>query len=257
MLPTLTRAICRYPATTCADGITTSLHLGTPSYKATHDQFGRYVSTLEVCGLSVTILPADDSLPDGHFIEDPAVIFHDMAFITRPGNQRIAETPSIEQALQHLNIVHMQGEDATLEGGDVLFCADRVLIGITKRTNYTGAEQLKAALQVVQPDIRIDFVPLTGVLHLKTGVTELAPNVLLIHPQMQAEYDFSFAECVLLSAAEAYAADILPINDHIIIPAGYPTVEALAHQHYTDVHSIPMTEFEKMDGGLTCLSLRY
>jgi len=257
-LPYFTRALTRRPAPNAADGITSSTHLGIPEMDLLQQQYAAYLTALTQCGLEIHTLPADARYPDGHFVEDPAVIFRDMAFISRPGAAaRQGEETAIAENLSHLRRVYLQGDEATLEGGDVLFCADRVLVGLSERTNQAGAEQLKAALQSVQPDLRVDFVPFSGVLHLKTGVTELAPGVLVCSPLMHTEYDFSFAEVVTLPEHEAYAADVLPINDALLIPAGFPTVANLAAPYYETVIALAMGEFEKMDGGLTCLSLRY
>lgn len=257
-LPPFTRALVRQIANTAADGITSSTHLGAPDLMQMMEQHLAYIDVLQQCGLEISLLPADERYPDGHFVEDPAVISRDMVFISRPGAKaRQGEETAISDALAHLNRVYLQGDEATLEGGDVLFCADRVLIGLSQRTNEAGASQLKAALQSVQADLRVDFVPIDGVLHLKTGVTELAPNVLLKSPYLKTDYDFSFAEVTVLPEAEAYAADVLPINDQLLIPADFPTVLQLAEQHYDNIFELEMSEFEKMDGGLTCLSLRY
>jgi dimethylargininase len=144
-----------------------------------------------------------------------------------------------------------------LDGGDVLMCADRVLIGLSARTNCEGAEQLQQALQSYESSLKVDCLPFTGVLHLKSGLTELAPGVLLLSPQLKTDYRFVFAEVVQLPLAESYAADVLPINDAVIIPAGYPTVLHHAQRHYTHIFELTMSEFQKMDGGLTCLSLLF
>jgi dimethylargininase len=181
-----------------------------------------------------------------------------MAFISLPGAAaREGEEIAIAEQLAHLHLVRIQGEESRLDGGDVLFCHDRVLIGLSGRTNRAGAEQLQAALGDVQSDLRVEFVPFEGVLHLKTGITELAPGVLLRDPTMKTDYPFDFAEVITLPAEEGYAANVLPINGRILIADDYPGVLALAAQHYSEVLPMPMSEFRKMDGGLTCLSLRY
>lgn len=257
-LPPFTRALTRQPAANAGDGITTSVHLGAPDPEKMAAQYAAYCDALRQCGLAVTTLPADDRFPDGHFVEDPVVIFRDMAFITRPGAEaRRGEEEALAGNLAHLRRVLIEGDEATLDGGDVLFCADRVLIGLSQRTNRAGAEQLKAALQSVQADLRVEFLAFSGVLHLKTGMTELAPGLLLRSPFIETDHNLNFSQVLTLPEAEAYAADVLPINGRVLIPAGYPTVAALAARHMNEVIALEMSEFEKMDGGLTCLSLRY
>lgn len=254
----ITRALLRRPAATLTDGITGHPQFGAPDVDLCLRQFDAYAGALRNLGLDLTILPADDRFPDGHYVEDTAVIFRDMAFITRPGSAaRAQEVASIAENLRDLHQVHMRDDESQLEGGDVLFCADRVLIGIAGRTNIAGAEELAAALRTVQPDLRVDFVPFAGVLHLKSGLTELAPGILVHDPAMKMDYDFGLAEVVTLPPEEGYAGCILPVNEAVIIPAGYPTVQKVAEQHAANVIALEMSEFRKMDGGLTCLSLRY
>lgn len=258
LLKPFTRALVRRPAPTFAEGITTRSALGVPTYAETLAQHDAYIEALREAGLEVTILEPDPQYPDGHFVEDPAVIFGDIAFICRPATvKRRGEEVAIAEALSHLTRVYAAG-DATIEGGDVLFCRDRVLIGISRRTNRLGAEQLKNAIREHLGDVRVDFVPFTGVLHLKTGLTELTPGVLLHDPMMRFDTDIKFAELHTLQPQQGYAASVLPINNNtVIIADGFPTVRELAEKYYPHVVALPMSEIEKMDGGLTCLSLRY
>ncbi len=258
-LPPFTRILARRPAPNMADGLTTQTGLGPPDVEKAMQQYDAYINALHGCGLDVTVLPADERFPDGHFVEDAAVVFRNMAFICRSGAEsRSGEAEEIAGHLQHLQVVRMKGGDGLLDGGDVLFCADRVLIGLSERTNRDGAEQLGAVLCSVQSGLRVDIVTFSGVLHLKTAINELAPGVMVLGPGMQTDYDLSFAETVVLPPEEAYASNLVPINDRLFVAAGnYPTVMALAEKHYTDIVALEMTEFEKMDGGLSCLSLRY
>jgi dimethylargininase len=259
LLAPFTRALVRWPAQSFSSGLTTRAHLGLPDYQETFDQFGNYLAALRRTGLEITDLPADGQFPDAHFVEDPAVIFGDTAFICRPAfGSRRGEEILMADALSHLNLIHAS-EDASIEGGDVLFCRDRVLIGLSRRTNRVGAEQLASAIQSQLGNVRVDFVPFTGVLHLKTGLTEIAPGILVHDPQMVLQTDIPGYKIVTLPAEEGYAASVLPINNHILIADGFPTVAALAAEHYNDkqIYALPMSEIEKMDGGLTCLSLRY
>ena len=261
-LPRITRILTRRPALSLAAGETTRTWLGEPDINLAFEQYDAYLQTFRDRNLDVITLAPDEKFPDGHYVEDPAVAFGDVIFITRPGAaSRTEETQSMshELAMQFADktLVFAEGDDTMIDGGDVLFTANRVLIGLSKRTNLAGAEQLKAAILAWDASAKVDFVPQTGVLHLKTGMTELAPGVLLQDPHMKIEYTPPEAEIVVLSEAEGYAANVLPINDDfVLIPKGYPTVAALAQKHYADVIELNMSEFEKMDGSLTCLSLR-
>ena len=257
LLPRFTRALTRRPASNFADGITESAHLGAPDYDKALRQYAAYLAALEDCGLRVTALPGDERFPDGHFVEDPFVIFRGLAFHCRSGAaSRRGEGESLKAHLSDLRIVEAPA-DAHIDGGDVLFCADRVLVGLSGRTNRAGWRALRAALRIVQPDIRVDAVPMRGMLHLKSGLTELAPGVLIHCPLLQLDYDLSWARVIELPPEEAHAADVMPVNDALVIAAGCPLALAAAEEVCSRVIALDMSEFVKMDGGLTCLSLRY
>jgi dimethylargininase len=253
---TFTHAIVRTPLENIGDGLTTQ-NLGIPDFERALQQYDRYIETLRLCGLQIISLAGDPAYPDGHFVEDTAVIYGDLAVITQPGApERRGETQAIAEALQDKHLVHLSGE-AYLDGGDILFCADHILIGLGKRTNQLGAEQLRSALKDYDADIKVDFVPFDGMLHLKSGLTELAPGVLLRSPELLSDFSFDFTETYLVPVNESYATNVLPINDAILVIAGYPTVNDLAARYYDTVYALEMSEFQKMDGSLTCLSLRY
>jgi len=251
-----THAIVRMPGKNMAQGLTTQ-DLGIPVFDLALGQYHHYLDALRACGLALTIIEADESFPDSQFVEDTAVLYGDLAVITQPGAEsRRDEHLAVAPRLPHKTKVNLTG-DAYLDGGDVLFCAGRVLIGLSKRTNRAGAEHLRTALHDYDATLKIDFVPFSGVLHLKTGLTELAPGVLIRSPYLETDLRYNFAETIMVFPAESYAANVLPINGSILIAAGYPTVAELASRYFTRILEIPMSEFQKMDGGLTCLSLRY
>lgn len=251
-----THALVRRPTPQMGAGLTTQ-SLGAPDFERAWQQHHAYTEALRACGLTVQTLDGDAVFPDGHFVEDTAVIYGALTVITQPGApERFGEAQSIGAALAHRNPVYIQGA-GRVDGGDVLFCMDRVLIGLSERTNRAGAEQLRDALLQYEPSLVVDFVPVRGVLHLKTGITELAPGVLLRSPLFETDYSFDFTKTCLLPVSEAHGANVLPINDSLLIMRGYPTVRAFAERHYENVIELDMSEFAKMDGSLTCLSLRY
>jgi len=257
LLPPFTRALMRRPAPNFAEGLTSSAHLGAPNYARALRQHDAYAQALRDCGLEVTILPPADRFPDGHFVEDPFVIFHDLAFHCRSGAPaREQEGESLKPQLAPLHIVEPPPA-ARIDGGDVLFCADRVLVGISARSNGAGYEAVRAALRSVKRDIRVEPVPFSGVLHLKSGLTELAPGILIRDPALKTDYDLSWAEVVDLPPEEGYAADVMPVNDTLFIAADCPKACEAASKHWDRIIALDLSEFVKMDGGLTCLSLRY
>lgn len=253
---TFTHALARVPTLNMGDGLTTQ-DLGEPDVALAIEQHAAYCGALRECGLDVTILAGDAAYPDACFVEDTAVIYGDLVVITQPGApSRQGETEAIQKVFGNRTVMRLTG-DEYLEGGDVLVCADRILIGLSGRTNQGGAERLRGWLQEYQTDLKVDFVPVAGVLHLKTGLTELAPGVLLKSPDFETDYPFDFAETHTLSDSEKYAANVLPINGSLLVHAGYSSVLKLAERYCNRVLPIQMSEFEKMDGSLTCLSLRY
>lgn len=257
LLHPFTRALMRLPAANFADGVTTAAHLGPPDYTLALEQYQNYIQALRDCGLAVTTLPADERFPDGHFVEDPFVIYRGLAFHCRSGEStRRGEGESLKPHLSDLRIVDAPA-DARIDGGDVLFCSDRVLVGISQRTNLAGYRALRAALQSAQSDIRVDPAPFSGVLHLKSGLTELAPGVLIHDPALRTDFDLSWAQVVTLPPEEGHAADVLPVNGKLFVAADCPQALRAAAQHCSQVLALDMSEFVKMDGGLTCLSLRY
>jgi dimethylargininase len=255
LLPKFTKILARRPAPNFADGITTA-EMGLPDYAKAIEQYEAYLQALRDCGLSATVLDADERFPDGHFVEDPVIVYKNVAFMCRSGaRERREEGQSLVPHLSDFNLISIDDEATFIDGGDVLFCADRVLVGLSERTNQAGADALCRALQTVTPDIRVDTVPFSGVLHLKSGMTELAPNVLVCDPVMKIDYTLDWAEeVIILSEEERLGADV---NDTIFIVEGYPTLRQAAEKYYDKIVALNMSEFQKMDGALTCLSLRY
>lgn len=252
-----THAIVRRPSRSFKDGLTTQA-LGAPDIDLAMAQHDAYIAALRTLGVEVTILDADEGYPDSCFVEDTAVIHSGTAIITRPeARTRRGEIGPMREVLSTLMpVVDLGGgEDVRLEGGDVLFCGQRVLVGISSRTNHIGVKRLATRLSAITPHLSVEGVPLSGVLHLKTGMTALRPNFLLRDPSCKVDMRFAFARTFVLPRAQGYAANVLPINDGVIVAKGYPLVATLAREHFGQVIELDMSEFHKMDGSLTCLSL--
>lgn len=257
--PTLRRAIVRLPGANFADGLTNAAP-GAPDFARALDQHAAYRDALVRCGLELTILPADPAHPDGTFVEDAAVLAAGAAMITRPGApSRRGEIDAIRAALADLGVA-MSAIDppGTLDGGDVCDTGEHVFIGISERTNAHGAAQLAewfAAFgrQVWQVDIRA----LGSILHLKSGVAELGDGCLLLIDELAAQPAFAAFDRIVVDADEAYAANAVRINDHVLLASGHPRLEErLVRAGYRTL-ALDMSEFAKMDGGLSCLSLRF
>jgi dimethylargininase len=253
------RAIVRPPGLNFAAGLTT-VHLGSPDYGGALDQHEEYCTALERCGLSLVRLEADDRFPDATFVEDTAVLTDRCALLTRPGAPtRAGEVPAIGAALAEffpqINAIDAPG---TLDGGDICEAGTHFFIGISARTNEAGAQQLATQLQSV--DYTTSFVDIRGtedILHLKSGIAHLGDNRLLVTEGLAQHEEFCNYDLVRVQPDEEYAANCVRVNDHVLIAAGHPVLEGQLQDLGYQTIALEMSEFQKMDGGLSCLSLRF
>jgi dimethylargininase len=184
-------------------------------------QHEEYQECLASAGYAVFTLPADTSLPDSVFVEDAAIIFDELAIITRPGaDSRKAETLLVAEALRPYRSLSFIHEPGTLDGGDVLRVGRRVYIGITPRTNLEGIDQVQRIL--APHGYIVKGVPVNGCLHLKSAVTQVAENALLINPEWVKTSAFEGMEFIHVDPSESAAANALWLGDQVIYPAAYP-----------------------------------
>jgi len=256
---TLTRAIVKPPGPRFADGLTTS-GLGPPDLARALEQHARYCDALEACGLRLIRLADDPAYPDGTFVEDTAVVFGDGALVARPGApSRRGEVDAVRVALS--------GETArpdgiaspgTLDGGDVCDAEQIVLIGVSARTNEVGASQLARWLEDRGRASRvIDIRGTPGLLHLKSGLAWLGGRRLAAVSALAGHEALRDREVVVVPAGEEYAANCVRINGRLLTASGYPAWEAALRALREDVVVLDVSEFRKMDGGLSCLSIRF
>jgi len=250
-----THALCRRPGPDLAMGITTA-DLGKPDFALACDQFDRYVATLRECGLDVTVLDALKGYPDAHFVEDTAVVTSDVAVITRPGaSSRLGEQHSIAEALvDHRTLLNIE-PPGTLDGGDVLMIGTHFMIGVSDRTNEAGARQLGAVLESHGCTWKV--VPVAAGLHFKSSVNLVDRKTLLVTEAFSGRGELAGFEQLTPPPGEDYAANTLLINGRLIMPAGYPKTHRMLEILDLPITELDTSEFRKMDGGLTCLSLRY
>lgn len=251
-----TQAILRKPCPEFTNGITTA-SLGAPDYVTAMAQHEQYAATLRTCGLNIHMLEAYHRYPDSVFIEDVALCTPHCAIITRPGAlSRQGETQGMDTVLsQYYEHIEYLAGPGTLEAGDVMMVGSHYYIGLSKRTNGAGVTQLTAILE--KYGMTASVVPLRTMLHLKTGVSYLENNTLLVYGEFAQHPTFSAFRCIEVDAEEAYAANSLWINDRVLVPAGHPkTAQKIADAGY-EVILVEVSEFQKLDGGLSCLSLRF
>jgi dimethylargininase len=267
-----TRAIVRPPAANFVEALTTQ-QLGAPDYQRTLEQHAAYCEALTACGLELTCLQADEHFPDATFVEDTAVIINPLgqaahkpgpppgrALLTRPGaSSRAGEVTGIANALSQffpkLASIFAPG---TLDGGDVCEAGKHFFIGISARTNRAGAQQLAAWLTTHGYTAScIDIRGIPNLLHLKSGLTYLGDQRLVVIDSLANQADFSGYKLVRVSAREEYAANCVRVNDRVLVAAGYPVFSQTLRDLGYETLALEMTEFAKMDGGLSCLSLRF
>ena len=253
-----TRAIVRPPSVNFADGLT-SVDLGQPDYELALEQHEAYCRALENCGLQLTRLAADDRYPDATFVEDTAVLTGHGAVITRPGAvSRSGEIDEIKSVLRdHYSLIHEVRDPGTLDGGDVCEVGQHFFIGVSNRTNEAGAQQLAAFLaESGYSSSLIDIRGLSNILHLKSGLAHLGGNRLLVIDELKKFQPFSSYDLIEVDSAEVYAANCLLINNRVLIASGFPRLQRQFDALGYETIALDMSEFQKMDGGLSCLSLR-
>ncbi|MFO8022266.1 MAG: arginine deiminase family protein [Perlabentimonas sp.] len=248
-----TKAIVRQPGKNFANGITTS-NLGKPIYEKALEQHNLYCEALRESGVEVLVLEADERFPDGCFVEDTAVVTKEVAVITRPGDPaRLGEEKKISEILSNYKKIETIDGPGNLDGGDIMRVDNHFYIGITKRTNEEGARQLSDYLS--KHGYTSSQVPVKNLLHLKTGVAYLGNNNFIAVDELSKKIPSS--NVIVLSEDESYSANCLKVNSNLLIPKGFPKSKKQIINLGYNIIEVEMSEFRKMDGGLTCLSLLF
>jgi dimethylargininase len=215
---------------------------------------------LERCGLKLILLDADERYPDSTFVEDTAVLTEQCTILTRPGApSRTGEVESIDSVLAKFYPAgHSIREPGTLDGGDVCDAGDHFFIGISQRTNESGAQQLAEILATVgYSSTPVDIREVGGILHLKSGLAYLGDRRLVVIDSLAEHEAFRGYELVQVNRHEQYAANCIVVNDYVLIAGGFPLLEKKLRALGQHTIAVDMSEFQKMDGGLSCLSLRF
>ena len=267
-----TRAIVRLPSPNFSEGLTSADHWadpGPPQFERAVEQHAAYCAALAQCGLTVTSLPPDPNYPDSTFVEDTAIFTERCAVIARPGAaSRRGEVMDMSNVVANFypNLLSIQAP-GTLDGGDVCQAGDHFFVGLSERTNEAGGQQFAELLAPFgYTSSSVDIREIGGLLHLKSALAYLGDNRLVVTealdrallryalPNGRATAPY---EIVRVSSVEEYAANCIRVNDHVLLAAGYPSfAQTLRGLGYQTI-ALEMSEFQKMDGGLSCLSLRF
>jgi len=249
-------AIVRTPCPRLLEGLTTA-NLGKPIYSKAISQHLNYINALELCGLKVTILESDNNFPDSTFVEDVAILCEKCVIITNPGAiSRKGEQQKVEEVLRkfYKNIEKIS-DPGTLEGGDIMKVENHFYIGLSNRTNENGASQLIKILE--KYGYTGSTVKLNEFLHLKSGINYIGNDIFVATGEFIKHKAFEGKKILKVEKDEEYASNMLNINGKIILPYGFNKTKKMIQEAGFSVIEVDTSEFRKIDGGLSCLSLRF
>ncbi len=219
-------------------------------------QHHAYQALLAQCGARVISLPAEPTLPDSMFVEDPAIVLDELAIIFPLGTEsRRPESASIAQALAKFRKLARVDLPGQVEGGDLLLINRRLFAGLSTRTNAEGIRQLAAIL--APHNYQVLGVPVTGCLHLKSAVTYLGHNTLLANRAWFDPSPLTGFDWIDVAPDEPHAANALAIRNTVIFPASFPQTRARLETRGFHVTPLDISELQKAESGLTCSSLLF
>jgi dimethylargininase len=245
------RALTRPPGASYPKCLSCHPLHGTIDAARAREQHDKYRSVLEDLGLDVILLPRDDDHPDACFVEDCAVVHGSRALITRMGApSRRGEEGAVEAALKEHLATKRAVSPATVEGGDVVHLPDRLISGLSARTNAEGVRQMGEWLGV-----DVDTIDDASMMHLKSHVTYLGDGKCIATRRFANHPALRDMEVIIVPEGEEYAADTLAVGSTVLMPAGRVASHELVRRAGFEVIPVDVSEFEKCDGALTCLSI--
>ena len=251
-----THAVVRQPAKSIIKGLR-AVDIGSPDYDQMICDHDDYVEALMSAGVEVINLTALNEFPDGQFVEDTALCLPKAAILMRPGApSRLGEVNEIAPKLRELfEDVYEIDDHGYIEGGDILVTGKEILVGRSARTDENGVRQLSEIVTPLGYVIREVFTP-PEILHFKTDCSLLGPYEILSTKRLQSSGCFDGYSVINVADGEEAAANAIRVNDYVIMPAGFPRTRAILEEHGYKVKVINNTECAKLDGGMSCLSLR-
>jgi len=217
-------------------------------------QHEAYEQGLRNAGCDVVRLAAGDDMPDSVFIEDIAVVFDELAIVTRPGAEsRRVETAAVVEALVAYRPLAYIEPPGTIDGGDVLVAGKRVFVGESRRTNATAISQMGRLLGPYRYTVHI--VPVQGCLHLKSAVTAVGDDTLLINPEWVPADPFRSFTLLEVHPIEPYGANVVRVGAGVIYPEAFPRTSERLQRHGIRVTEVDVSELAKAEGAVTCCSL--
>lgn len=252
-----TRAITRRPAASCVQGLRAE-DTGTPDFDQMLADHAHYVETLKSTGAQVTELEASDMFPDAQFVEDTALCLPKGAILMRPGApSRLGEVTQMAPTIRsHFDEVREIQGNGHVEGGDILVTAREILVGRSDRTDAAGVQELEAIASDWGYTLREVFTP-AGVLHFKTDCSILDGETILSTKRLDASGCFEGYRVLHVAEGEEAAANSIRFNDLVLSPAGFPRTADILDKAGFNLVQVNNTECAKIDGGMSCLSLRF
>lgn len=217
-------------------------------------QHRAYQQCLGELGVRVVSLPTERDLPDCVFVEDPAVVVDEIAVISVMGAaRRRPEAESLAAALSDYRDLKFLREPATLDGGDVMRVGRTLFVGVSRRTNREAVTQLSDILRPY--DYKVKTVEVIGCLHLKSACSYIGMNTVLVNRAWVNAEELRQFELIDVPAGEPNAANALVVNDSVVLPSSFPRTLALLEQRKFRVRTIDVSELQKAESGVTCMSL--
>ena len=250
----MTRAITRDVSPRFSECEITHIERAPIDLETARAQHHEYVLVLKRLGCEVVELPAEADLPDSVFVEDTAIVLPEVGVITRPGaDSRKPETESIAQALAPLKKLVFLREPASLDGGDVLVLGKKIYVGLSTRSNQEAVDQLNTLLN--EYGYSATGVMMRDCLHLKTAVTRVDEETLLINKSWIDAHHFNDFRLIEVDPEEPFAANCLPLGEAIIFPTAFPRTRAKLEAAGYRVAAVDVSELAKAEGAVTCCCL--
>jgi len=223
-------------------------------YERACHQHRQYETALRSLGIDVISLDAESDLPDSVFVEDVALVLDECAIMLNPGaSSRRPEVASVERALAPYREIFRIQPPATVDGGDILQVGKNIYVGLSSRSTEEAIAQMQVILEPYSYKVR--GVRVTGCLHLKSAVTQIGKNTLLINPKWVSKNAFPGMDIIEIDPSEPYAANAVLVDDSIIYPSSFPKTRAKIEQAGIDTLIVEADELAKAEGAVTCCSL--
>lgn len=249
-------AIVRLPAGSVVDGLRSNSG-PSPVFEQVQAEHAAYVEALRAAAVQVTVLDALEQFPDSVFVEDPALVFSGAAILLRPGapsREQEAEALAPALAARFPRLLRLQ--HGHVDGGDILVMPEVVLIGLSARTDETGARALETLLTSIGLHSQIVHTP-TGTLHLKSDCALLDEETVLVTGNLARCGMFDHRRTLIVPDDEPGAANALRINDRVLVREECPHTAGMLADHGFRVVALPTAEIARIDAGLSCMSLRW